>query len=164
VGGDENVVETRLITLDAGSHLNHTSVSYLNLTSDRELATGIVLRDKDGKETAELSKGYIAYPAPSMNFDSRNLNPDNGTHFVGHVYPEAMKEAKTVYYSDQESQELRGGAAGHILAFADYHPGDQFDYYWGFGWSYADVQTYEQWIEYLDVFSAQLRNPLTVTY
>ena len=163
VGADENVVEARVITLDAGSYLNHTSVSYSNLTCDRELAAGIVLRDKDGKETAELSKGYIAYPAPSMNFDPRNLNPDNGTHFVGHVYPEAMKEAKTVYYSDQESQELRGGAAGHILAFDDYHPGDQFDYYWGFGWDHSEMKTYQQWISYLETFSQMVNNPLVVT-
>ena len=163
VGTDENVVETRVITLDAGSHLNHTSVSYLNLTSDRELATGIVLRDKDGKETSDLSKGYIAYPAPSMNFDPRNQNPDNGTHFVGHVYPEAMKEAKTVYYSDQESKELRGGAAGHILAFTDYQPGDEFNYYWGFGWDHSEMKTYQQWISYLETFSQMVNNPLVVT-
>ena len=98
-----------------------------------------------------------------MNFDSRNLNPDNGTHFVGHVYPEAMKEAKTIYYSDQESQELRGGAAGHILAFADYHPGDQFDYYWGFGWDHSEMKTYQQWISYLETFSQMVNNPLVVT-
>jgi hypothetical protein len=163
VGGDENVVETRLITLDAGSYLNHTSVSYLNLTCDRELATGIVLRDKDGKETADLSKGYIAYPAPSINFDNRNPDIDNGTHFVGHVYPEAMKQMKTVFHSEKEMKEERGGAPGHVLACTDYEPGEEFTYYWGFGWDHSDMKTYGQWTGYLEKFAAQIREPLIVT-
>ena len=163
VGDDTNVIETRVITLDLGSHLNHTAVTYENLTEPKEMVTGIVLRDKDGKEVADIDKGYIAYPAPSMNFDTRNPDLDNGIHFMGHVYPETMREARTVYHSEKERKEERGGAPGHILAFREYKPGEEFKYYWGFGWSHSEMKTYEQWIQYLEKFSEMVRNPLHVT-
>lgn len=163
VGKDADVIESRLITLDAGSHLNRTSVSYENLTQPMELVSGIVLRDKDGKEVADIQKGYIAYPAPSINFDKRNPDINNGIHFVGHVYPEAMKEMKTVYHSEKEMKEERGGAPGHLLAYTQYEPDDVFTYYWGFGWDHADMKTYEQWIGYLEKFVEQIKEPLLIT-
>ena len=97
-----------------------------------------------------------------MNFDKFN-EVDNGTIFVGHVYPSTLERAGLKYFSEEESKS-RGGAKGHMLAHSTYDPQTPFVYYWGFGWNYADMQTYEQWIEYLNIFSAQLRNPLTVTY
>ena len=163
VGDDTNVIETRVITLDLGSHLNHTAVTYENLTEPKEMVTGIVLRDKDGNEVAEIEKGYIAYPAPSMNFDPRNPDLDNGIHFMGHVYPQAMKDIKTVYHSEKEMKEERGGAPGHLLAYSEYEPGGEFKYYWGFGWSHSEMKTYEQWIQYLETFSDMVRNPLIVS-
>ena len=48
VRGDSNVVETRVITLDAGSYLNKTVVSYTNLKEAMPVTTGIVLREPDG--------------------------------------------------------------------------------------------------------------------
>ena len=163
IGQDAEVVETRLITLDAGSYLNRTTVVYENLSQTRELVAGIVLRDKDGKEITDIQKGYIAYPAPSINFDKRNPDIDNGTHFVGHVYPEAMKQMKTVFHSEKEMKEERGGAPGHVLACTDYEPGEEFTYYWGFGWDHSDMKTYGQWTGYLEKFAAQIKEPLIVT-
>ena len=40
------MVETRLITLDAGSHLNRTAVSYSNLKESLPIVTGIVLHER----------------------------------------------------------------------------------------------------------------------
>ena len=163
VGSDESVIETRLITLDLGSHMNYTAVRYDNLSTSKDIVAGIVLRDKEGNEVAEIEKGYIAYPAPSMNFDTRNPDLDNGTHFMGHVYPESMREARTVYHSEKEMKEERGGAPGHILAYSEYTPGEEFKYYWGYGWSHSEMKTYEQWIQYLETFSLMVRNPLEIT-
>ena len=42
VGADTSVIETRVITLDAGSHLNRTDISYTGLTAPTPIATGIV--------------------------------------------------------------------------------------------------------------------------
>lgn len=146
-GKDKEVLETRIITLDAGSHLNRTTVSYANLSSSKEIVAGIILRENGGQWTADAEKGYISYPAPTQNHDTRKV-VDNGIIYIGHVYPEAIKVA-------QESH-------GHILTRSDYTPGSEFVYYWGFGWNHSDILTYEQWNEYLETFARQLRNPLIV--
>ena len=160
VGNNENVVETRIISIDLGSHFTKTAVSFENLDEKTPIVTGIVVQDKDGKATGDAQKGYIAYPAPTMNFD-KFQDIDNGTIFVGHVFPQSLESAGLKYFSEEESKS-RGGSKGHMLAHLTYQPGGQFVYYWGFGWDGADMKTYEQWIEHLDAFSAQLRTPIIV--
>ena len=162
IGAAENVVETRVISLDLGSHFNKTSVSFEGLDKPRPIVTGIVVQDKDGKSTGDASKGYIAYPAPTMNFESYK-EVDNGTIFIGHIFPEELESIGIRYFSDKESKE-RGGAKGHMLAHSTYDPSKPFVYYWGFGWNFWNIKTYEEWLSHVEAFSAQLRNPITVIY
>lgn len=56
VRGDSGVIETRVITLDAGSHLNKTIVSYTNLKETMPLAVGIVLHEPDGAVVANAAE------------------------------------------------------------------------------------------------------------
>lgn len=146
-GEDKEVLETRIISIDAGSRLNRTTVSFANLTSPKEIVAGIVLREDGGQWAADVEKGYISYPAPTQNFDTRK-EVDNGTIYVGHVYPDGVKVA-------HESH-------GHILTRHDYTPGSEFVYYWGSGWDHADMLTHEQWNIYLETFAFQTRNPLEI--
>ena len=162
IGTSENVVETRVISLDLGSHFNKTVVSFDGLDSPNPIVTGIVVQDKDGKSTGDAAKGYITYPAPTMNFESYK-EVDNGTIFIGHVFPEELESTELRYFSDKESKE-RGGAKGHILAHSTYDPAKPFVYYWGFGWNFWNIETYEEWLSHIEAFSAQLRNPITVIY
>ena len=162
IGTSENVVETRVISLDLGSHFNKTVVSFDGLDSPNPIVTGIVVQDKDGKSTGDAAKGYITYPAPTMNFESYK-EVDNGTVFIGHVFPEELESTELRYFSDKESKE-RGGAKGHILAHSTYDPAKPFVYYWGFGWNFWDIETYEEWLSHVEAFSTQLRNPITVIY
>lgn len=162
IGTSENVVETRVISLDLGSHFNKTVVSFDGLDSPNPIVTGIVVQDKDGKSTGDAAKGYITYPAPTMNFESYK-EVDNGTVFIGHVFPEELESTELRYFSDKESKE-RGGAKGHILAHSTYDPAKPFVYYWGFGWNFWNIETYEEWLSHVEAFSAQLRNPITVIY
>ncbi len=145
---DNDIIETRVITLDAGSRLNHTSVSFANLDSAKEIVAGIVLREDGGEPVADAQKGYISYPAPTQNHDTRK-DVDNGTIYVGHVYPSAVKEAKVAH--------------GHVMTVSDYAPESEFVYYWGSAWDHADITSAEQWNEYLEAFAAQVRNPLCIT-
>lgn len=157
VGECENVVETRVISLDLGSHFSKTAVSFENLDKATPIVTGIVVQDTDGKAIGDIEKGYIAYPAPTMNFD-RQREVDNGIIHVGNVFPSSLEKTGLKYFSDEESKR-RGGAKGHMLAYSQYDPSKPFVYYWGFGWNYSDMETYEKWIDHLDIFSAQLRTP-----
>ena len=161
-GASENVVETRTISLDLGSHFNKTVVSFEGLDTPTPIVTGMVVQDKDEKSAGNIEKGYIAYPAPTMNFEPYK-EVDNGTIFLGHVFPTELENTELRYFSEKESKE-RGGAKGHMLAHSTYDPAKPFVYYWGFGWNFWNIKTYEEWLSHVEAFSAQLRNPITVIY
>lgn len=154
VKGDSTVVETRLITLDAGSHLNKTAVSYSNLKETLPIVAGIVLHEPDGAVVADVANGYITYVDPTTG-------PDNGKIFMGAAVPAVVKDAKTVLFSEKEKKE-RNNADGHVLAVSDYEPGSEYVYYWGFAWDKADIKTADAWNRYMADFAQKVRNPLTV--
>lgn len=154
VKGDSTVVETRLITLDAGSHLNKTVVSYSNLKETLPIVAGIVLHEPDGAVVADAANGYITYVDPTTG-------PDNGKIFMGAAVPAVVKDAKTVLFSEKEKKE-RNNADGHVLAVSDYEPGSEYVYYWGFVWDKADIKTADAWNRYMADFAQKVRNPLTV--
>lgn len=154
VKGDSTVVETRLITLDTGSHLNKTAVSYSNLKETLPIVAGIVLHEPDGAVVADAANGYITYVDPTTG-------PDNGKIFMGAAVPVVVKDAKTVLFSEKEKKE-RNNADGHVLAVSDYEPGSEYVYYWGFAWDKADIKTADAWNRYMADFAQKVRNPLTV--
>lgn len=154
VKGDSTVVETRLITLDAGLHLNKTAVSYSNLKETLPIVAGIVLHEPDGAVVADAANGYITYVDPTTG-------PDNGKIFMGAAVPAVVKDAKTVLFSEKEKKE-RNNADGHVLAVSDYEPGSEYVYYWGFAWDKADIKTADAWNRYMADFAQKVRNPLMV--
>ena len=93
IGNCENVVETRIISIDLGSHFTKTVVSFEGLDAPKPIVTGIVVQDTDGKAVGDATKGYIAYPAPTMNFDKFN-DVDNGIIYVGHVFAEKLESTE----------------------------------------------------------------------
>ena len=149
------VVETRLITLDAGSHLNRTAVSYSNLKESLPIVTGIVLHEPDGAVVADAAGGYMTYVDPTTG-------PDNGKIFMGAAFPAVVKEAKTVLFPIEE-KKMRNNADGHVLVVSDYEPGADYVYYWGFAWDRADIKTAEAWNRYMADFAQKVRNPMTVS-
>ena len=159
VRGDSNVVEMRVITLDAGSYLNKTVVLYTNLKEAMPVTTGIVLREPDGVVTADAANGYITYVDPTTD-----RSGGNGKIFIGAAFPSLVKEAKTVLFPEKEKKELRGGADGHVLAISEYEPGSEYTYYWGSAWDKAAIKTPDAWNKYMAEYAQKLRTPLTVAY
>lgn len=155
VKGDTSVIETRLITLDAGSHLNRTAVSYTNLQETLPITTGIVLHEPDGAVVADAANGYITYVDPTTG-------PGNGKILMGAAFPATVKEAKTVLFPAEEKKQ-RNNADGHVLAISDYEPGSEYVYYWGFAWDKADIKTPEAWNRYMAEFAQKVRKPLEVS-
>lgn len=158
VKGDSSVIETRVVSLDAGSHMNKTVVAYSNLREAMSVATGIVLHEPNGAVVADAAAGYITYVDPTDN-----VNNNNGKIFIGAAFPAPVKEAKSVLFPEQEKKELRGGADGHVLAISDYEPGTEYTYYWGSAWDKADIKDAAAWNAYVGEFAQKLRAPLTVT-
>ena len=150
----QEIVETRVISLDAGSHLNKTSVSYTPLTGPKPIESGIVLHDTEGRMTCNPELGYMAYEDPTTG-------PNQGRLYLGHVFPSAVEQMRASYFSSDEIK-LRNNAKGHLLAKTNISPNDTFCYYWGFGWNKSEILDYELWIDYLDDFSQRLRHPLQI--
>lgn len=154
VKGDTNVVETRLISLDAGSRLNRTVITYHGLQESLPVVTGIVLHDTIGAVVTDASKGYMTYVDPTTG-------PDQGRIFIGSAFPEDVNQAKVVLFSEEE-RKMRNHAWGHVLAYSEYEPNDEYVYYWGFAWNQADIRTSEAWNEYMSDFAQKVRHPLEV--
>lgn len=158
VVGKDSVVETRIISLDKGSQLNKTVITYAGLTKAMPVATGLVIHPENPTAYAlEGDKGYIAYADLTDN-----VNNGNGTIYVGAVMPGKVNEAKAQMFSDKEAKER--GALGHVLAISSYKPESQYTYYWGSGWSKYGFDSMEEWTNYLDQYAQILRNPLKVIY
>jgi len=155
VGNNSSVIETRIISLDAGSQLNKTTLTYENLNKVTSLVTGLVVHEGSSIYQANTEKGYIAYADPA--------DQTNGQTYIGAVFPqpEIINETKVVYFSDEEKNARR--ANGHILAFSDYHPQTSFTYYWGAGWSKWGFYTPDDWFEYIAAFAEKIQNPLIIT-
>lgn len=158
IGKDAAVTETRLIQLDAGTHLNKTIVEYKQLTTPTPLGVGIVLhpQNPDGA-TYNKEQGYIAY-ADSTN----NAKAGNGVIYVGAVFTGQPDECGIKLFSEKE-KSAKGGALGHVMGITQYRPGDKFEYHWGAAWSKSSFESMEAWEAYLKQASAKLKSPLTVT-
>ena len=158
MGKEENIVETRIISLEKGSQLNKTTISYAGLSNTTAVATGIVIHPENPEAyVLEGDKGYIAYADLTDN-----IKNDNGAIYVGAVMPKKIKEAKTVLFTPKEAKER--GALGHVLAISNYKPESKYTYYWGSGWSKYGFESMEDWTEYLDRYTQRVRHPLIVAY
>lgn len=156
-GNDSNIIETRIISLDAGSHMNKTIVSYAGLSKTTNVGTGIVLHGTDGVAN-DAANGYITFVDPTDNDKA-----GNGKIFVGAAFPAKVDEAKVVLFSEKEKKEERdGGADGHVLAISSYAPGTDYTYYWGSAWDKADIKDAVTWNRYVAGFAQKVRNPLKV--
>lgn len=145
-GADTSVIETRVITLDAGSHLNRTDISYTGLTATLPIATGIVLHDTEGTVTTDPEKMFISYIDPTQG-------PDNGKVFMGATFPVNVTETRVDRHDDSPS---------HVLAISPYNPGETYRYYWGFAWDKTDIDNIDDWNDHLARQAATLRSPLKI--
>lgn len=156
--GKEQVVETRIISLEKGSQLNKTIVSYAGLTKTTPIATGLAIHPQHPNAyVLEADKGYIAYSDLTDN-----ANNGNGVIYVGAVMPQNVKKATTIAFSDKEAKER--SALGHALAISNYRPGTNYTYYWGASWSKYGFILMEEWTQYLDLYAQRVRHPLSIVY
>lgn len=153
VKGNDNVIETRILSLDAGSQMNKIALSFANLNEPTPLVTGIVLHEPSTDYQADAANGYIAYADPE--------DATNGQIFVGAVFPEKLSDAKAVNFSDAEKKQR--GADGHVLAYTTYAPGSEYTYYTGAGWSKWGFRNSAEWFKYVQEFAQKVKQPLQVT-
>lgn len=153
IGNDKSVIERRVITLDAGSDLNKTTVTYEGLTTSRHVAPGIVVhRQNPYGETADQRRGIIAYA------DST----DNASNGNGVIYVGAIVQDRPVKITYRPIDEAARDALGHLLAVGEYMPGDTLTYYWGSAWSKNPTgpKSTIQWLNRLRDKADRIAHPL----
>lgn len=154
VGRDEAVIEHRLITLDSGSYLNKTEITYQGISQNSLLATGIVLHDRKDNVVCNTTCGYISYVDPTEG-------SDNGVMFMGAVFPSQLEKAEIRYF-DEHEKKLRDDAEGHLLGISSYLPFTTYTYYWGSAWDKGLISTFPMWNNYLSAYYTRLLNPLSI--
>lgn len=138
IGNDSTIVEKRLISLDAGSYLNHAKVWYEGLNTDRRIVAGFPLRD----ESAPIADNDIlAYADPTQG-------PDNGHAMLGIVIPSQFDSTYV--------------AENHILGSKAFAATDTLEYFWGQAWNREQITDMDAWQTYLRNFAAQQKSPLNI--
>lgn len=155
VGADSCVIETRDITLDAGTDLNRTVISYSRLPRRMGVAPGIVVHTQNPSGySADAAKGIIAY-ADSTD----NAANGNGVIYIGAVLPQG---ADSVAYRPVDVAAR--DALGHILAYTTIEPAGSLTYYWGATWSKSPwgPASPEEWLDRLREYADRINSPLKV--
>lgn len=148
IDGD-TIVEQRLITLDAGSHMNKTVVTYKNLKGNMRPVAGIVVHEAN-------ADGYVTGKQYATYCDLTQ-QPNNGN---GEIYI-ALVSSDLAQSKYMPLNPKAGDAVGHILLVGN--PGQQqFTYYWGSGWSKGGVKDFDAWNLYVAEFEKDITNPLIV--
>lgn len=140
--GGEQLTEHRLVSLDAGEHLNRTAVWFDGMTQSRPITVGFPRRD-EGPSFADPNIAVVAYSDPTQG-------PDNGRAMLGAVVHTPRLN------STYEKMD-------HILAEATLAPTDTLFYSWGCAWNRAKVRNMDDWHKYLADYSARAKAPLRAT-
>lgn len=99
---DSNVIETRIISLDKGSQLNKTVVSFDNLQETTPVVTGIVLHKQNPTGYSfDANAGYIAYAD-----STENAANNNGVIYIGAVFPANIKGALPQMFSEKSRKNV----------------------------------------------------------
>lgn len=137
----KEVVEHRLIALDAGSQFNRTQVWYEHQSDPITLATGFPVRD-DGATADEASPlNRIAYSHPPQW-------EGNGRALLGVAVPDCQAEIQR--------------QCGHLLVVRTLLPGEKQTYYWGFQWQQTAAKSLGTWVPEMDAEIQAIQRPLTI--
>jgi len=143
VGGVEGS-EEKIVTLDAGSHLNRIeSTITLSGASTAQWAAGLAMH-QNAHLTATADGGILSVWEPLSD-------PSAGMDGTAIVLPPRQRAATAK-------------AAGNALVLLPVTPGVSIVYYAGAAWSKADMPDETAWNSYLQAFRERLEHPLTTRW
>lgn len=147
----DTIVESRLITMDAGSHFFKIDVKYNNLSQPTPIIAGVVMRD--AAKEYKIGEGYAAYAEPAQ---------ECGQTYTAIIFPESLEARVDLF--DEDRMKSHGGAFGHIQAEGVYQANETFTYYSGAGWNKWHMPTPADWFKYVEQMQEEYSSPLVVKY
>ncbi|MCR5312232.1 MAG: DUF4861 domain-containing protein [Bacteroidaceae bacterium] len=160
---NQKVVETRIITLDAGSQFNKVSVSFDGLTGNPQIASGVVVHKQNPTAYVLSQKnGYVGYEdlGDASVYNKKyqaELAKQMGKIYVGTIYPGKLSEVKFM-------ERANGIATGHALGIGTYKDG--YTYFFGTGWSKNPNTGFDnltKWEAHLSDTAKKVKNPLKIS-
>jgi hypothetical protein len=141
--GASQVEAVKKISLDAGSQLNRTVITYKITGADSlPVVTGIVKRPKPGIVHLDENQGIMNYWEPREG--------ESGTMGLACI---SMDSASSMMVGK-----------GHLITRSVIYNNKPFTYYDGGAWDKAGIiLSSSDWIKYLEDFKQQLSNPVLVT-
>lgn len=158
------VVEKRVLSLDANSHMNRVEVVYEEMPSSVQTSVGIVIhKENPYAYIMNVKDGYMMYEDlgdPELYKDKyrSEQNLDFGHTYIGVAFPASID--KMFYKSEDEIQ----GAVGHVLGVVGTK--NQFTYYFGSAWNRnasTNIISMGDWESYLNGFAKRIKSPLIIT-
>lgn len=145
LAGENEIIETRIISLDAYSLFNRVTNIFKTEASRLTVATGIVMPVVNPEEAEESTtysdkSGIIAYETP--------VDEVNGTNYAAAINPKGFDTIKV--------------SSGHYLGLHSYKPGSQYTYYAGGGWSKAGFEDFDEWKEFVKTQKEIIDTPLII--
>ncbi len=139
--GDATVIETKTISLDAGSSLNRFDSKFeISGGNELEVAVGIARRGNKGEMSYDLESKWFTYREPVMK-------NGNGTISSGVVLPKAKN------FIDKFN---------HGLMTVNVKDGETISYYAGAGWSKFGFDKRGVWEEAVAQKAAVIQSPLVI--
>ncbi|GGA82243.1 DUF4861 domain-containing protein [Flavobacterium palustre] len=140
--GGIKVNATKIISLEAGSQLNRVENVYtFEDSKPMPVVVGIIKRPEEGVISLNEQKGIMGYWEPTVK--------EYGTTGVGVILTTTIKNM--LVNKDQ------------LLAVAEVKNDEPIVYYTGAAWDRASkITNSEQWLEYLNRFYKEVKNPLVV--
>lgn len=156
--GGATVVEHRLISLDAGTHLNRAEVTWTGLPGETEALAGVVVhKDNPDEWTVDPEAGTVAYADPM----TPRWKPE-GRQFTGAVFPKGTAVSFRPL-TPNEGEAAKDGATGHLVGEFSVIDGQTFTYLFGTAWSKVHFKDLSEWNAYLHEARERMDNPLIVT-
>ena len=142
VSGEE-VRETKIISLDAGSQMNKIIDRY-ETKADLTIAAGVTKHKGDGTSNMDKVNNFVAY------WDPADGGGANGFMGVGVICDPSYIKVAT------ETKE-------HLLMLLSLNKNKEIIYYQGGSWSKSGNFAVElQWFDYLKQFNQKLKSPLLI--
>lgn len=163
--GGCNIVESRLIVLDAGTSFCRVTVGYEGLVKPALMASGIVVHKQNPTAyVLNQAGGYLGYEdlgdgSPYNAKYRAELEKKMGRIYVGTVYPGKLQQAKY-------AERANGIATGHILAISTVKPHTGYTYYFGTVWdgnAELAIKSLTDWEALLSRKAEEVRRPLQIS-
>ena len=151
----QDIIDTKTISLDAGSQLSKV-VQFFGTDKPLTVAAGFPKRAKNDSILYTKGNDYFVYEELTDSI--------NGQIYLGILIPEKISNVYVNKYTLPSGSEKAIDNLPNVIATSTYTPEKTLTYYTGFGWSKYGFKNAASFATYMKDYSASLSEPLKIKY